>query len=408
LIVVPSRYGGCDKYGWNPESDAWVADVYEEASVAYDGRRFVVRVAPGLIRQALVAEPESGAADEDEGPEARRRRLDAKADRIVASVRTTLDDPGCRARQVAEALADLGLPNRIELRLQRLLHGARKGRFDLPAYPYGGEEGDRPGVVLVAPFGLNGASDPIGYGDVSTEDNASSFIGYAQPLVEHSGEVRDKILGFARAAGISETLADDLALSGWLHDAGKADIRFQRLLHGGDLLGMETKGVLAKSERGRSPPGAWERALLPDRWRHEALSVRLALENPRLQEADDRALVLWLVGTHHGLGRPFFPHSDDWDDKDRELGTAEGLSGARLSPGPGPQSLGFVISEEERFGPRTGHDPGDDDLRGLDWSTLFRDLKRRYGPWGLARLEVVLRLADHRASEAARERAAAK
>ena len=112
---------------------------------------------------------------------------------------------------------------------------------------------------------------------------------------------------------------------------------------------------------------------LPDRWRHEALSVRLAM--PLLREPDDvdPDLVLFLIGTHHGQGRPFFNHADPWDDAERP----------DLPPGPGPDRADF-------------------EWNGISWDELFLSLRRRYGTWRLAWLEAVLRLADHRASEAGR------
>ena len=91
----------------------------------------------------------------------------------------------------------------------------------------------------------------------------------------------------------------------------------------------------------------------------------------RLPGANDPDLVLWLVGSHHGDGRPFFPHQDPKEKP----------------PDIGPQSLAF-------------------DRNGLDWPSLFARLKARYGAWELARMEAILRLADHRASEEARDRAA--
>jgi CRISPR-associated endonuclease/helicase Cas3 len=87
----------------------------------------------------------------------------------------------------------------------------------------------------------------------------------------------------------------------------------------------------------------------------------------------DPDLVLWLIGTHHGHGRPFFDHEDDWDRYDTVL------LGRPLPAAPGPDKLDF-------------------DWNGMDWAGLMARLQARYGAWGLAFLEACLRLADHRAS----------
>ena len=142
---------------------------------------------------------------------------------------------------------------------------------------------------------------------------------------------------------------------------------------------------MAKSEQ-PSPTGAWARAGLPPGWRHEALSVRMAQAHPRFAEAHDPALVLWLIATHHGYGRPFFNFSDPREGWAAEDGPAAclGVEQWRLSPGPGPESLAFNID-------------------GADWPALYERLRRRYGIWVLAHLEAVLRLSDHRASESESE-----
>ena len=408
VIVVPSSYGGCDIYGWAPndrrasgEERLPTPDVYDRASAPFAGKRYVVRIAPGLVREAVFAEADKESPDPAETLATRRKRLEAKSDRLAAEVRVVLSaNRSSRAETLIQALAEI-LPYPLKDQLAALAR-RKKHRIERPAFPYDDPKEDPTGVVLVAPFGIEGLPRPSEGGTVSTEDDeAASFIGHAQSLKEHSGQVEAKARAFALSSGLSEALSEDLALAGWLHDAGKADLRFQSLLYDGDLLAMEAGAPRAKSARGRAAPGAKARAKLPDHWRHEALSVRLALANPRLHQADDRGLVLWLVGVHHGLGRPFFPHVDLLDEKAREVAAVEGLSEGPLGRGPGPQSLGFVIPDQEIFAAREGRGL-DDDLRGLEWTALFRDLKRRYGPWGLARLEAVLRLADHRASEAAR------
>ena len=101
--------------------------------------------------------------------------------------------------------------------------------------------------------------------------------------------------------------------------------------------------------------------------------------HPEFTRAHDPTLVLWLIGTHHGFGRPLFPHADDRDTVERRDLLKIFGSSADLPPGHGPQSLAF-------------------DFEGMDWVQIFERLKQNYGIWGLARLEAFVRLADHRAS----------
>jgi len=216
----------------------------------------------------------------------------------------------------------------------------------------------------VAPFGIKSAKlGEDGQPNATEDDLTGSIPGFGLLLVAHTEDVTKKTEAFAEAAGFSAALVADLKLAGHLHDIGKADPRFQAWLHYGDPLGTEPDLVLAKSERSL-PQVARAASGLPEKWRHEALSVRLARVEQRFAEANDPELVLWLIGTHHGYGRPFFPHQDLMEK----------------APDVGPQSLAF-------------------DWRGLDWPSLFARLKARYGVWELARMEAVLRLADHRASE---------
>ena len=211
----------------------------------------------------------------------------------------------------------------------------------------------------------------------ATEDDITGSIsGTNQGLLLHCQQTEKKSEQFAAQAGLSQERILDLKAAAHLHDAGKADPRFQAWLASDDPLGPDSNRLLAKSAR-RLPRNPREYSGLPPRWRHEALSVRLAPHIPRFQEARDPELVLWLVGTHHGYGRPFFPHSDVEDARERtNLPDVLDIPHNTLEAGAGPQSLAF-------------------DWKGLDWPGLYECLKVRYGVWELARMEAILRLADH-------------
>ena len=376
VLVVPAQYGGCDDFGWNPDSPDPVADGADEAALPYRHRRYAVRVTRDVVRTDAQWAHVVGvlqAADGADGLDLVESLLDAlpAAEAPDAEDETPDGDPP-RPRNVRKSLESL--------------RDARGGRIAQILYARGHEKG----ALLIAPHGLKGVAGEDAPAPVTEDDTLSRTSqrpGQPVTLDDHASEVVAQVECFTRTLGLQEQreqVAEDLRTAAFLHDAGKADTRFQTLLSGGDWWNLPDGPVMAKSGN-PSPPGAWERADLPDRWRHEALSVRLALAHPRFADAHDPELVLWLIGTHHGLGRPFFGFADAADDASvPDVRCCLGVAAWQPGAGPGPQSLAF-------------------DFHGHDWAAMFDRLKRRYGIWGLARLETILRLADHRASE--RERA---
>jgi len=380
LVVVASAEGGCDPFGWNPwrTGTAPVRDVGDAASEPYASRSVAFRLHRALLEQEM-------RDDRDDLTDAERATV---VDALWRRVRHELDAAGdaADAKGVIARVCEIdGLPKAWMKRLAAIRDRAR-GKVELRR-AYGA--GDRDGAaIVVATRGLRAEDIAGGESELvsATEtDDLGSFSG-RQSLVVHSGMVRDRAGAFARAAGLPEPLIEDVALAGYLHDVGKSDRRFQMLLAGARWYHGE---ILAKS--GRSP-GADERYLrrlagLPRRWRHEVLSVQLAQQLPAFSAAHDRELVLWLIGTHHGFGRPLFEHDDP--ETDRECSFPDVLGRAvAVGPGGSPHAIDFAVRVESAAGTRE-----------IGWVDLFNRLQGRYGWWGLARLEAFVRLADHRASE---------
>ena len=112
----------------------------------------------------------------------------------------------------------------------------------------------------------------------------------------------------------------------------------------------------------------------PQGMRHEVASTALVQSNTDvLAGAHDPDLVLHLIMTHHGYGRPLPPVLED----------------------PNARLLRHRHRGHEM---ETSSDLADSDIA-LETAERFWKLVERYGHHGLAWLEAILRLADHRQSE---------
>ncbi|MEI2828041.1 MAG: type I-U CRISPR-associated helicase/endonuclease Cas3 [Dermatophilaceae bacterium] len=187
--------------------------------------------------------------------------------------------------------------------------------------------------------------------------------GHAVLLDDHSAAVGARAAQMAAGVGLRTELQDAVCRAGLLHDAGKADVRFQRERLGwrGGLLLAKSGGVTAQTARRRRGLG-----LLPGLWRHEQLSAAVAHGESDL--GAERELVIRLVGTSHGHGRPFFPHGAD----------------ALIGEG---DCLASRTSIAELF------------TNGSGWSDILDSTHRRFGVWGCAYLEAILRAADCQVSQ---------
>ena len=345
-LIVPSSYGGLDRFGWNPSARAAVADLAEPANrLARD--RLVLRLAPPCIAQW------SGEAE-----------LVAICRGVIAALVADPDAPA-RATDVMVALEEIeGLPQAVRTTL---------AAFSSPRLlRYG--SGSIAGWLLVDRRA----------GRVASDEGDDASLTREVPLDEHCRGVGRVAKDFAAALGLPAELVTDLALAGEFHDLGKADPRFQAWLRGGDRLATRGAPLLAKSGMDRSDRWGLRRARdlagYPAGARHECASVQLLRSHPELLAgAHDPELVEYLVGSHHGRGRPFMPVIDD--------------------PGAGQlntyfEALGWELHLE---GPHRL------ERLGSGWTELYWRLVRRYGWWGLAYLETLLRLADHRRSELEQE-----
>lgn len=209
------------------------------------------------------------------------------------------------------------------------------------------------------------------------DDDLLSAAGREVPLDVHSSLVEHATAHLAERC-LRKAFHKPLKSAAYWHDAGKLDERFQVWLRQGDELAAVGSEPLAKSQEMITSPARrrWlrETTRLPEQFRHEMLSLQLAEQH--MPACDDEAmdsLVLHCVAGHHGYGRPFAPVSQDPEPPAVE-GHHDGVE--------------IRMSAATRRGLPPPHSPAS----GL--AERFWRLNRRYGWWGLAYLEAIVRLGD--------------
>ncbi len=173
------------------------------------------------------------------------------------------------------------------------------------------------------------------------------------PLDEHLNRVRNIAKSLVCRLGLPETIVQAVVLAAGMHDLGKAREVWQLMVGNED-----TSHPLAKSST---------RGFRPDltRYRHELGSLMDAKQTDGAGTTlaslspDELDLVLHLIAAHHGRARPHFFPDETFD------------------PNYPDDTVALICAEV----------PG-----------RFARLQRRYGRWGLAYLESLVRAADILAS----------
>lgn len=169
-------------------------------------------------------------------------------------------------------------------------------------------------------------------------------------LGNHSGDVETDARAIVEKLALSAPLALCVILAARFHDLGKRRLYWQR-----GIGNMDASRCLAKAGPELTP------RLLSEPYRHEfgsLLDTEKEAEFRKLSP-DEQDLVLHLIAAHHGRARPHFP-TDECFDPDA------------------------AFDESRRIA--------------AEVPRRFARLQRRYGRWGLAYLESLLRAADYAAS----------
>ncbi|MEQ1903860.1 MAG: type I-U CRISPR-associated helicase/endonuclease Cas3 [Pirellulaceae bacterium] len=165
----------------------------------------------------------------------------------------------------------------------------------------------------------------------------------------HLSDVEKRLTEILNGLSLGDSLNDCLKIAARFHDDGKKRLIFQ------SMLGNRNAPNVWWAKSGRRSG-----TRLEEKYRHEFGSLNGLPSAAELGITDDeRELVLHLIAAHHGRARPHFPADEVFDPNQQQRASDE-----------------LAMTVPQRFG----------------------RLQRRYGRWGLAYLESLLRAADWSAS----------
>jgi CRISPR-associated endonuclease/helicase Cas3 len=185
-----------------------------------------------------------------------------------------------------------------------------------------------------------------------SEDTRNARI--SVPWHVHTNDVVGRVEQLVEKLPLKNEIKKALTLAARFHDLGKIRAVFQRILgnHNYDAARPDTAWAKSGSKRWRG---------LQEDYRHEFGSLLEIERFPEFRRLDDdmKDLVRHLIASHHGRARPHFPADEAFD----------------------PELAEQLWNKASQETPRR-----------------FARLQRKYGRWGLAYLESLLRAADWAAS----------
>jgi len=178
------------------------------------------------------------------------------------------------------------------------------------------------------------------------DDGSISSVQGAVALDVHTRDVTEQVKKILKNLPLPEAMKTAIIVAASCHDLGKDREVFQR------VLGNRNPAIRLAKSGGRTNES--------NHYRHEMGSLVDIVGRQEFEQLDEamKDLVLHLIAAHHGRGRPHFPTNEAFD--------------------PEPKGdVGAIVAEIPR---------------------RFGRLQRKYGRWGLAYLESLLRAADYAAS----------